>query len=324
MNMRLRKRLKHGIVFHTTRFLLVFANQIPRRLALFAGAMLGLAAWWLLPRDRYRMFRHLGVAFGDSLSSGQKQNIGRQFFVNSGKNLTDTIRCRRHFADEIKPLVSVEGFEHFDAAYRRGRGVVGVTGHLGNFELGAMFVANLGYKTAVIGREMFDPRLDELLVGNRETLNLTNLSTTDSVRKSLKWRKAGGVIGVLIDTDSLRVRSIFVPTFGRLALTPVGQTLIGLKAGAAFVPMACMRTADDRYRLIARPEVKVESSGGLDAGAYHVTVECTRQLESIITENPDQWIWMKNRWLTSPPPNHLTFRSIFRHLQPIQRKRARE
>ena len=301
MNMRLRKRLKHGVAFRVTRFLLVFANQVPRRLALFAGAVLGLAAWWLLPRERYRMFRHLGVAYGDGLSSGQKQNIGRQFFINSGKNLTDTIRCRKHFPDEIKPLVSVEGFEHFDAAYRRGNGVLAVTGHLGNFELGAIFVAALGYKMAVIGREMLDPKLDELLVGNRETLGLTNLSTTDSVRKSLKWLKAGGIIGVLIDTDSIRVRSIFVPTFGRLALTPVGQTLIGLRAGAAFVPIACLRTADDRYRLIVRPEVKAESSGDIDADAYHVTAACTRQLESIISENPDQWIWLKNRWLTSVP-----------------------
>ncbi|MCK4607130.1 MAG: lysophospholipid acyltransferase family protein [candidate division Zixibacteria bacterium] len=299
--MRLRKRLKHGVAFRVIRFLLVFVNQVPRRLALFAGAVLGLAAWWLLPRERYRMFRHLGVAYGDGLSSGQKQNIGRQFFINSGKNLTDTIRCRKHFPDEIKPLVSVEGFEHFDAAYRRGNGVVGVTGHLGNFELGAIFVAALGYKMAVIGREMLDPKLDELLVGNRETLGLTNLSTTDSVRKSLKWLKAGGVIGVIIDTDSIRVRSIFVPAFGRLALTPVGQTLIGLRAGAAFVPMACLRTADDRYRLIVRPEVKAESSGDIDADAYDMTAACTRQLESIISENPDQWIWLKNRWLTSAP-----------------------
>ncbi|MCK4574282.1 MAG: lysophospholipid acyltransferase family protein, partial [candidate division Zixibacteria bacterium] len=126
---------------------------------------------------------------------------------------------------------------------------------------------------------------------------------TDSVRKSLKWLKAGGVIGVLIDTDSIRVRSIFVPAFGRLALTPVGQTLIGLRAGAAFVPMACLRTAENKYRIVIKPPVETDPNLSSEQAVYDVTCRCTNALEEIIRSAPDQWIWLHNRWRSRPENN---------------------
>ncbi|MEA3296414.1 MAG: lysophospholipid acyltransferase family protein [candidate division Zixibacteria bacterium] len=298
--MRFSKRLKRTATFCFVRALTAILNLISRRMALFTGSTIGLAAWSLLKRDRYRIFRHLTLVYGDHFAPELKNNIGRNFFVNSGKNLVDAIRFRKHFASEIKPLVIAEGLEHLDAAYRRGKGLIAVSGHLGNFELGAVYMASLGYQIAVIGREMDDHKLNRLLVANRQALGLTNLSTTESPRKTLSWLKAGGTVGILIDTDSFRVRSTFVPAFGRLALTPIGMITIGLKAGAAFVPIACVRTDDNRYRIIAKPEVRIEPSGDFDTDIYHVTAACTKSLEAIINENVDQWIWLKNRWLTSP------------------------
>lgn len=188
----------------------------------------------------------------------------------------------------------------FDAAYKRGKGLIGITGHIGNFELLAVYLANLGYRIAVIGREIYDVRLDNILVGNRESLGITNFATTETPRKVLSWLKAGGVLGVLIDTDSIRVRGEFVPFFGRLANTPIGQSLLGLKAGAAFVPAACLRTDDNRYRVVIKPEVRIQSSGNVEEDAYRMTAECTRALEELIEENKSQWIWLHNRWHTRP------------------------
>jgi len=299
--MRLSKRLKRGAIYLFARALFGVIDRLPRQLALFVGASAGLAAWGLSRRDRYRISRHLTLVYGDQMPPRQKVAIGRSFFVKSGKNAADMLRCRRRYESEIKPLITAEGLEHFEAAHRRGRGVFGVTGHIGNFELLAVYFASLGYTTAAIGREIYDRRLDELLVAQRAALGVTNIVTTDSPRRILKWLKDGNVIGVLIDFDSISVRSDFVPVFGRPALTPVGQTIIGLKAGAAFVPMACVRTAADRYRVIVRPEVRIEPSGDFDEDVRAVTLACSRELEQIIRQYPDQWIWLKNRWLTPPP-----------------------
>ena len=109
--MKLSKKLKRDAVYLFTCVLMFFFNFIPRRLTLFVGAWVGLAAWKLLGRDRYKIDRHLSLVFGNGLTSHQKRNIARGFFVNSGKNLADMCRFKKYYATEIKPLVSIEGLD---------------------------------------------------------------------------------------------------------------------------------------------------------------------------------------------------------------------
>ena len=298
--MTLPKKLKRGAVYLLTRSAFFLFNVIPRRLAVFLGAWVGLAAWKLLGRDRYKIDRHLSLVFDDSLTSHQKRNIARGFFVNSGKNLADMCRFQKYYATEIKPLVSIEGLDEFDAAYKRGRGLLGITGHIGNFELLAVYFADLGYRIGVIGREMYDARLNSILVGNRESMGITNFTTTESPRNVLRWLKTGGVLGVLIDTDSFRVRGAFMPFFGRLANVFIGWLLLGLRIGAAFLPVACLRTDDNSYHIVVKPEVRIRPSGNAEEDAYRMTLGCTKALEEIIKENKSQWIWLHNRWHTRP------------------------
>ncbi len=298
--MTLPKKLKRDAVFFLTCSAFLLFNVIPRKLAVFLGACAGLAAWAIQRKDRHKFNRHLSLVFSDGLSHRQRHLIARDFFVNTGKNLTDVFRFKKHFTNELKPLVTVEGLEEFDNAYKRGEGLIGVTGHIGNFELLAVYIASLGYRIAVIGRELYDTRLNQMLVDNREALGLTNFSTTESPRTILSWLKSGGALGVLIDTDSIRVRGTFVPFFGRMANTPIGQSLLGLRAGAAFLPIACVRTDDNRYHIIIKPEVRITPSGNTEKDAYDMTQACTKVLEEIIKANKSQWIWLHNRWHTSP------------------------
>ncbi len=287
-------------VYLFARAALVFFNVLPRRPALFIGTWLGLLAWTMLRRDRHKFRRHLTLAYGHRLSEHDKSRTCLEFFTNSAKNLVDLARLRKHYSSEITELVEVEGLEHLDAAYQRGRGALGITGHIGNFELLAVYLAGLGYRTAVIGRELYDARLNRLLIRNREAMGLLVFATTDSPRKILQWLKAGHGLGVLIDTDSVRVRGTFVPFFGRLANTPIGQSLLGLRAESVFLPMACLRSEHDRYRVIIRPPVPIVRTDNLERDAHEVTVRCSHALEQIIDNNRSQWIWNHNRWRTPP------------------------
>lgn len=294
------KKFKRTVIYRFTRLVIFVFNALPRNAAVFIGGWIGLAAWYFFPKDRYKFMRNLSLVYKDSLTPNEKKNLSRNFFVNSGKNLAEVLRFRKYYHSQIKPLIEVEGLEHFDRAYKDGQGIIGITGHIGNFELLAVHIASLGYRIAVIGREMYDRRLDALLVENREAMGLVNIATTDSPRRALSWLKEGGALGVLIDTDSFRVRSMFIPAFGRLSHTPVGQTLLGLKTGAAFLPMACLRKPDNGYKIVIRPPVEYKAEETSEEAVYDVTLKCTKALEEIIDQNKDQWIWLHNRWHTKP------------------------
>jgi KDO2-lipid IV(A) lauroyltransferase len=293
------KKIKNNLVYWFAVSVIRLFNIIPRNMALFFGAVLGWAAFILIRKDRLKAQRHLALIYGNKLSPAERQLISRDVFINFGRNIADVVRFRKYYRSQIKSLVDIEGQGYFDDVYRRGKGVVAVTGHIGNFELLAVFFAEQGYKTAVIGRELYDSRLDRLLVDNRVSMELVNIDTQDSPRKILKVLKDGYAVGVLMDTDSMRVRSEFIPAFGRLSYTPVGQTILGLRAGAGFVPMACIRDGT-KYKVIVRPEIVVKRTGDLDKDVYNITRKCTEALEKIIDEYKDQWIWIHNRWLTEP------------------------
>jgi KDO2-lipid IV(A) lauroyltransferase len=113
----------------------------------------------------------------------------------------------------------------------------------------------------------------------------------------LKYIKEGYAIGVLIDMDSSRVRGKFIPAFGRLSNMPIGQSVLGLKTGAGFVPMACLRSSN-RYKVIIKPEVTIERTDDFEADLYNITARCAGILEGLINEYKDQWVWMHNRWRT--------------------------
>jgi len=299
--MRLSQRIRRGAVHRLATAALAVLNRIPRRAALAIGAWFGLAAWGLLPRHRHRSIATLNLVYGDRLSRKEAAAIARRFFVNSGKNLADFVRFRDHFREEIAPRVTIEGLEHYLGAFAGGGGVFGVTGHIGHFEILAARLAMEPHPVAVIARELYDPRLNRLLVQARESVGLKNVLTTDSPRVLIEWLKRNGAVGALIDTDSFRVRSEFIDWFGRPARTPIGQALLGLRAGSAFVPMACLRRPDDGYHIIIKQQVRVEETGDAETDARRITEACVRELQTIIDSHRDQWIWLHDRWRTRPP-----------------------
>jgi KDO2-lipid IV(A) lauroyltransferase len=294
------KKIKNGLVYLSVRGAYRLFNILPRRTCQKLGGWIGEMIYAFSEKDKQTAHRTLNLVYGDQLTTLAKEEIIKSFFVNSGKNLADVVRFRKYYHKQLRTLIDIEGREYFDAAYQRGKGIIAVTGHIGNFELLAAYFSGEGYKVAVIGREMYDKRLDKMLVGNRSAMGIINVDTNESPRRLLKLLKEGYAIGVLIDTDSWRVRSEFIPAFGKKSRTPVGQSILGLKTGAAFVPMACVREGG-RYKIIVREEIIPERSDNFDDDVYNITARCTTALDEIIDAHRDQWIWIHNRWRTRPP-----------------------
>lgn len=294
------KQLKRSLTVNFIRSMALFVNLIPRRIGLFIFSWLGLLAWWLDIKDRHRIRRHLSLVYKDGLSTSEKDKIGRAFFVNTAKNLVDLVRMRRYYKSEIANLIEVEGLEHFDRAYKKGNGLFGISAHIGNFEMTGAFLAAQGYSIGVIGRRMYDDRMDELLVDNREALGLKNFYTTDSPRKIMRWLADGKAVGVLMDTDSMRVRSMLVPSFNRLSYTPVGHIQLAFRTKAELVPSFCIRTENNRFKVLFKPPIEYDPGSGSEADIARVAGQCNRVIDQFILEHPDQWIWLHNRWHTSP------------------------
>lgn len=301
------KRLKHALVYNAARILFFIINIIPRRVALFLGASLGCLAFLTLRRERHRSLTNLDRAFGETMTYRRKREIARASFITFGRSALEAMRLRRHFRSQIASHIEVVGEEHLKAAYERSKGIVAITGHIGNFELLAAWVAQAGYKSGVIGRELYDRRLDRMLIDNRTALGLINIRTDDSPRDILRYLRDGYAIGFLIDTDSFRVAGELTPFFGRPAKTPTGPTQLGLMSGAAFLPMFCFALPGGKYRIVFKEEFVPESRERSRENVYRVTCRMTEIIEKTIRQYPEQWIWLHNRWHTRPEADDREF-----------------
>jgi KDO2-lipid IV(A) lauroyltransferase len=293
------QKLKNNCVYYLAVVLFSVINIIPRSLAQCIGGFFGKVAYHILKYDREIAVKNLKIAYGDNLNNAERNKIIKGFYINSGKNIIDVFRFNKYYKKQLDGLIDVEGLEHFKNAYRKGKGIIAITGHIGNFELLAAWFVNNGYNAAVIGREMYDKRLDRMLVGNRETMGILNIDTTDSPRKIMKVLKEGYALGVLIDIDSHRIKSEYVTKFGKMARTPVGQTILGLKAGSSFIPMACVREGK-KYKILVKPEIEYDKDADFENKVIEITQKCNLVLEEIIKRYPDQWTWIHDRWKSTP------------------------
>jgi KDO2-lipid IV(A) lauroyltransferase len=184
-----------------------------------------------------------------------------------------------------------------DAALARGKGVVFISAHLGNWELLARRVSHAGYPCHTIAKETTDPRLTRLIESFRSSAKLQSIwrGREGAARAMLRVLKGNGILGLLIDQDT-DVQSLWVEFFGHPAKTPRAAADLALRMGSAVVLGFCTRVAHGpRYRL-SMVEVPAE---GLDARA--LTAKLTLLIEAKIREAPEQWVWMHQRWKSAAP-----------------------
>ena len=289
------KQLKHNLIYYATLGLLFIFRRLSRRRALALGGKLGELAGWVLRGERERVRRHLSVAFGDRASD----RWVRQVFVDLGKNAVDAFRLRITSEEELRRMVREEGFEHLDHALAQGKGVIALTGHIGNWELLGAYVAMRGYPLHVVGRRLNNPRLDRLVVENREGAGVRNIARGRGTRAILRALRRGEMVGFLIDQDT-KVDGVFVDFFGRPAYTPIGPVVLAMKTGASIVPVAIHRKVDGTHHVVVRKAISLVHTGDEMEDRRVNTERCSKALEWFIREHPTQWVWMHRRWKTRP------------------------
>ncbi len=290
------KSLRNSAVYHAVRLFIAVLNVLPRRSALTLSGWMGTLAYLVASEARRLTQSNLTLAYGNEKSRGQIKKMGVSVFRELGRNVVDAARLSRITADSVDSLVRIEGLDHLESAYGQGKGVVAVSAHLGNFELMGTCLAMKGFAVTVVAAPLFDPRLDGLLLRNRERGGLNVVHRDRAAPAVLRALRKGHVVGLLVDQDT-RGAGITVPFFGRAARTPTGPAVLADRSGAPIVPMAIHRLQDDTHQLSIRPPIHPDGRSQEDV--ERTTSLYTAELERFIRQAPAQWVWMHDRWKAS-------------------------
>ena len=197
---------------------------------------------------------------------------------------------------KVHKWIRYDGFDNFQSARELGKGVLVATAHLGNWELSALAHAFMFAPMNIVVRPLDNLRIDELVESRRALSGNRIIRKKEAAREILRALHAGEAVGILIDQNTTLDQGVFIDFFGVKACAGTAFVKFAHHTGAAVVPgYALWSEVEKRYVLRFYPEIEMTGDVTTDTQRVH------SQLESVIREYPDQWLWIHRRWKTRPP-----------------------
>ncbi len=270
---------------------------LPRGIALATGALLGSAMGALGVRKSVAQ-SNIERAF-PGRDDRWRARVLAEHYRELGRVAADYARLPSLArAPRDRVFSRFQGEEHVHAARARGRGVLFLTGHLGNFELLGAVMSQM-MPIAFVVKPMSNPGATEWIAQLRQSAGVDQLPIGAGVRGALRRLRAGGAVAMLADQDARR-DGVFVPFFGHLASTPAGPAWLSLASGAPLVFGTCLRGPDGRYEARFYPPIVPVGRADHAQDVLDLTCRHTGMLEAIIRERPESWFWLHRRWKTAP------------------------
>jgi KDO2-lipid IV(A) lauroyltransferase len=303
MSYPLRTRIRRGVRSVLIAGLLRLVALIPLGPAVRLGAWLGGLGYRLFGEARRLALQHLAQAFPEK-TPAEREEIARRMFVHLGMSAME-ITSIGSYADRVEQYRDLSSVE-LGTALARGKGIVFVTGHLGNWELMARAVAKVGAPVSAVAKRGGDARLMGLIEGWRQDGAVTTLWREDAstARALLRVFKENRVLGILCDQDT-DVQGVWVPFFGRPAWSPRAPADLALRTGAPILVGTSHRKSERPGAgfLFEVTEVPYDPKpADREAEVVRITAACQALLEDAIRRHPADWVWMHERWKTQPPP----------------------
>lgn len=294
----LRKRLKNGLIYLVLLGLMRLVKLLPRPIALGLARFLAFCGYGLAAGERRKIEANLTLAYHGSLTATERRRIGRAAFSNIAQNLVDALLMPSLLKDQPERIMRIDGMENAREALDNKKGIVFLTAHMGCFEMLSPRFAQLGFPMVVLGAKIYDPRLNDIIVANRQSFNVAYVERGGSLREIYQTLRSGGGFGVLCDLDT-RVESRFVNFFGEPAKTPSGPFKIGVKWSIPMIPIFAMRAQDGCQQVTVFPAL-VPAGNSEEEKIQNAMQQYNDILEGLIRRDPAQWIWMHDRWKSKP------------------------
>ena len=302
------RRLRHRVEYVLLRIVAAVCAILPEVVADRAGAALGWVAA-RVGRPRWAVVRdHLRRAFPEA-DERWRRDIGRRCYAHLGAEAVAVFRLAGMGPREVRERTRVTGLEVVEAAVRKGRGVILLSAHLGNWEVGGAALVARGFPIDVVVARQRNVLFDRYLTRSRERLGFGIIPRDEGRRGVLAALGAGRLAGILGDQDARRA-GVFVDFFGHPASTARGPAVLALRSGALVVTLFGVRLPGwkPRYHVYLEAlddeAVKGGTGGGRGGRAARVaalTQAYTTRIEEHVRRYPDQYFWLHKRWKTPPP-----------------------
>ena len=268
--------------------------RLPQRVLLAAAAVLAVVLRPLLRRRRRIAAINLALCFPE-WTDAQRRRLLRDNLRATVMAAFELIRCWYAPSSSLSGLVArIDGLDVLRKALAEGHGVMLFTGHFTSTELAVRMLAEaVGKPVTGVVRRNNSPCLEATFEAARSRVG-TTVAKKD-VRGMLRTLQQGGLLAYSADQD-FNYQNAFVPFFGVAASTLTTTPELVRRGRARVLPFWFHRERDGRYVL------RVEDTwpGWLEASPEHAAATYMRELEKVVREHPEQYLWVHRRFKTRP------------------------
>lgn len=270
---------------------------IPYKLALKAGSSLG-SLLFLLWKSRRRIAidnLQAAVSRGAVKIASDPESVIKQNFRNFGMSFAEVIRIYYGLGKRIFENVEIRGAENFKKAFDKGKGVIFITGHCGNWELMALCTGRNIVHASNIARKINNPYFNYAVERVRQKYGNRVIYKQGALKKILSLLRNNGAIGILMDQSVISSEGVIANFLGKKAYIMKIPAMIARKTGSSVLPAFIRRTENGHIMEIG-PEIECDSSEDADKAVFNDTVKFSGFIEDQIRQNPAEWLWIHRRW----------------------------
>jgi KDO2-lipid IV(A) lauroyltransferase len=274
--------------------------RISYTLARGAGAL----AYYAWAGGRTRCIANMRHVTGGNEQTAR--HYARRSFGNYAAYLVDFLRFTSLNPYQLRSRVVFDGWDTLQE-HRRGNGIVFVTMHCGNWDLGAAGLVLHGFPTVVIADRFGDERLNERVLGARRHLGMEIIPADRVGPSMIRALRRNDVLAALIDIPTTPgPGAVTAEFFGAPVSVPDGVARLALHAGAEVV--AATVTRIERWGERVQPHARhipFTPSGDMTHDTQALTEAILHALEDLVRADPDQWYIFRNLWPADrPSPAH--------------------
>ncbi len=273
----------------------------PRRITYRVGNWIGDLIYLTWKRHSANAVSNMRRVLGPDASWQTVKHTARRSFRNYAMTIVDFLRFPHLDPHDVSKAVPIrEGVNHLFEARERGKGVLVITGHIGNWDLAGGLFVSYGIPLNAVSETHEPKKMDDLVNGTREKVGMKIIRLeTNSLRQIFTALKHNEAVTILFDRPEDPSEGVPVHFFGETAYLPAGPAAIALKTGASVVIGYCVRRPGNKtFMGVVEPPIEYQSllTGDKQHDIQAITQAIVTQMEGVIRKYPDQWYMFREMW----------------------------
>ena len=241
----------------------------------------------------------LGWCFPEA-SAAERFGIYEEMCRHQALNMMELMRFAGGRDGELGGMLEVRGESIVKEALARGKGVLILIAHYGNYDLMGLYASKLfGYPLTIITKTLRNKELNDLWWDLRRKAGVNEVPAHNAYRACVRALRKNELVGFMLDQNRPTEQGVFVDFFGRKASTTPGLAFMSAQTGAPVVPVFMHRTAEGRHVLEVRPAMEPPPDRKEET-LLGCTAAYTKIIEDEVRRHPAQWLWLHKRWKSRP------------------------